>query len=833
MLLKLADISAAGHAQAFPKLTVKRCCFPPTQSEAAYPANKEEAKRLRIRLLDAVARSRPVRELAGNPLLLTILAIISRRQRLPRDRAGVYQHAVNVLIAHWDEDTKHLDHTAGIRAIADLDDRDRREMLERLARHMQSGEGGIAGNHVLAEDVEKVFTDYLRETLQLRPAPATTVARAMVNQFRERNFILSRYGSEVYGFVHRAFLEYLAASDIVRRYEQRELNDDLLNGIFRLRAPDPDWHEVLLLIVAQTGEHFAAQAVDTILSLEDSEQVTAAGPPAVLAMRALSEVRRIGRLTDQSTRTAKALIRYLEANRYLPGDISQDLETSLSLLGHGWSGARHLLRWLQVSDSGGAYVCYQLFADKAALKVVALAAPTGLHRAVALGHLAERWRDDPAVRTFVKDRAINDPSADVRTDTMEEIVLAWSDDPTLQDFLLERAVHDPHQSVRHMAVMSLADSQADGPKARTFLEALLTDEAGEDDTRVVAARSLTQLGRTAAADGLQGLFTDLAAHDPSSRVRSEAQIALAALFGESPAVRDFLMDRIAADPNKQARRTALHALATECPEAPGVREAVLAYASDSNTDGPLREQAIQAFTASYWNEGQESQALLRDWGTNNPEPHVRAAVLIGLSDFRPDDPDARAFLIDTLPSEPDARLRRFMLDRIAYISEDDPTVLQAFQNSAITDPDEQCRLAALLSLSQGWPRSEDVRSFISARAAEDPHSDVRAAAQEYLDQFWPSASAPGPLAAALRQRALEDTSDECFEYLQTQLHQSPHSQVRVAASQVLGSCWSADARTVPALTTQASREGDSGTRSLIQQAVATATAYAPVHELLF
>ncbi|MBJ7902367.1 hypothetical protein IF655_03545 [Streptomyces sp. DSM 110735] len=82
--------------------------------------------------------------------------------------------------------------------------------------------------------------------------------------------------------------------------------------MFRKRAPDPDWHEVLLLIVAQTGEHVAGQAVDTILDLENSKATTAAAPPAILALRALSEVRRIGRLNEQSIRTAKALTRQLE-----------------------------------------------------------------------------------------------------------------------------------------------------------------------------------------------------------------------------------------------------------------------------------------------------------------------------------------------------------------------------------------------------------------------------------------------------------------------------------------------------------------------------------------
>jgi predicted NACHT family NTPase len=35
----------------------------------------------------------------------------------------------------------------------------------------------------------------------------------------ERNFILCFYGAQVYGFVHRTFLEYFCAAEIVYRFE--------------------------------------------------------------------------------------------------------------------------------------------------------------------------------------------------------------------------------------------------------------------------------------------------------------------------------------------------------------------------------------------------------------------------------------------------------------------------------------------------------------------------------------------------------------------------------------------------------------------------------------
>jgi predicted NACHT family NTPase len=67
---------------------------------SSWPSNSAEAMRLNERLLGAVDSSAAVAELAGNPLLLTILAIIGRRRKLPRDRRNVYEHAISVLVEH-------------------------------------------------------------------------------------------------------------------------------------------------------------------------------------------------------------------------------------------------------------------------------------------------------------------------------------------------------------------------------------------------------------------------------------------------------------------------------------------------------------------------------------------------------------------------------------------------------------------------------------------------------------------------------------------------------------------------------------------------------------
>ncbi|MCU1226626.1 MAG: putative signal transduction protein with Nacht domain [Edaphobacter sp.] len=54
-------------------------------------SNEQERDRLRYRLQTAIRDSRPIQELAGNPLLLTMMAILNRTQPLPRNRVGLYR----------------------------------------------------------------------------------------------------------------------------------------------------------------------------------------------------------------------------------------------------------------------------------------------------------------------------------------------------------------------------------------------------------------------------------------------------------------------------------------------------------------------------------------------------------------------------------------------------------------------------------------------------------------------------------------------------------------------------------------------------------------------
>ena len=220
----------------------------------------DEAKERRERILRSFRESTSIRQLAGNPMLLTIMAIIGKHQELPRERWKLYDHAASVLIQHWDVN-KHLKDK---RIDADfIGEDDKKELLRRLAFRMQGGDSGLAGNYIHREHLQSEFEDYLRERYAQTPDRAKVIAEVMIQQFRERNFILSLYGANLYGFVHRAFLEYFCASAFVYKFEKtKELTiEQLKTDVYGKHWEDPSWHEVLRLICGLMDEKWAGEVI--------------------------------------------------------------------------------------------------------------------------------------------------------------------------------------------------------------------------------------------------------------------------------------------------------------------------------------------------------------------------------------------------------------------------------------------------------------------------------------------------------------------------------------------------------------------------------------------
>ena len=184
-----------------------------------------------------------------------MMAILNRTQDLPRDRAGLYEQCARLLLHQWKVEVAFAPDPELSKA--SLDFKDKRGLLLRIARAMQSSDHGLAGNLIHEDELEQTLAEGLKDMPNLRPDRA---ARALIEQLRGRNFMLCSIGGRSYAFVHRTFLEYFCAAEICEQFqtEQTITLEDLKRQVFG-HWPDETWHEVLRLLSGLLAPRFVAR----------------------------------------------------------------------------------------------------------------------------------------------------------------------------------------------------------------------------------------------------------------------------------------------------------------------------------------------------------------------------------------------------------------------------------------------------------------------------------------------------------------------------------------------------------------------------------------------
>ena len=214
-----------------------------------------------------------VRELAINPLMLTVIALVHRdRVKLPDRRAELYAEAVDVLLGKWDE-------ARGVGEISILDDRpfdagDRRLLLQSIALTMHEREK----KELDAAELRKLLLQFFANK-----TPDESAARRAVDRFltvvEERTGLLSARGEGVYAFSHLTFQEYLAALAIAGM-------DDYAAYVLE-RCGEAWWREVILLTA---GSLSVERVTKLIRAIADRKKEPVAYHNLVLAAECLRDV---------------------------------------------------------------------------------------------------------------------------------------------------------------------------------------------------------------------------------------------------------------------------------------------------------------------------------------------------------------------------------------------------------------------------------------------------------------------------------------------------------------------------------------------------------------
>ncbi|MGE0087580.1 MAG: SUMF1/EgtB/PvdO family nonheme iron enzyme [Desulfococcaceae bacterium] len=202
---------------------------------------KAEAEREKSELLASVDRNPGVRQLAANPLLLTILALMKRQGiSLPERRVQLYQKYVETLLRHWNL-ARGLDH----RYRRDLDDVETVRILAPLAlwMHEISPGLGLVKKEEVRRKLEQIYTDRGAEDAEKN-------ANLFMADVRNHTALLLERGPGTYGFIHLTFQEYLAAVAVAQK---GQMNNEPVVRMLAEHADDPAWAEVTRLSVAYTG----------------------------------------------------------------------------------------------------------------------------------------------------------------------------------------------------------------------------------------------------------------------------------------------------------------------------------------------------------------------------------------------------------------------------------------------------------------------------------------------------------------------------------------------------------------------------------------------------
>jgi HEAT repeat protein len=728
----------------------------------AFHGRGQEAAGRRERLLKAVAESRSIRELAGNPMLLTILAIIGKGQELPRERWKLYDHAATVLVHHWDVN-KHL---RDGRIDADfIGEDDKKELLRQVAHRMQAGAGGLAGNHLPAGQLQEAFETYLRDRYQRDPASAKVIATAMIGQFHERNFILSRYGASVYGFVHRAFLEFFCADHYVQQFEKlQELSiDQLTQRVYAAHWADPSWREVLRLIAGRIAARFAGEIIRFLArdAYHPWPERFGDQPPRniVLAVQCLGEVHSSAAVRKDAEELLRVIIKLLEhsvgtQDRARDNLLQQELLPAVRTVGGTWPGRELYRPWYQ--ETGVAYTQAPISEIAAQIAGILLSDSQDAHdtlgrlarngadyrqRAAAVMGLAEGWGSSPATqallgdlaradkhrvvrqaaliksydlqpatdatRALLSDRASGDPSKDVRRAALLTLEDGWLDDPHVLLVLGRTALNDTDADLREFAQQRLRTD----PASRNYLE----DHARSNSDARTRGDAMTLLAWLWPGDEEILILLRIAAGEQDPGIRQAVATALGYGWAERPDVFTRLLD-LSRDQNPAVAKAAGIVLLYSWPDRPEIFGLLPALASDQNLS--VRQTAATTLETAAVTQPEALTALLSL--TRDQDWQVQLAAVTALETAATTQPEALTALLSLTRNQNPSVWR---------------AAVTALGTAATTQPEA---LTALLSLTrnQDWQVRQAAATALETAATAAQPEALTALLSLTHDQYW-------------------------------------------------------------------------------------------------
>ena len=214
-----------------------------------------QASELCDRLKLAVRNRRDLQRLAGNPLLLTMMALLhASKGELPHDRINLYKDCLDLLLRRWRryQERSALEEVISGAGIRSWQHQDTDKLLNYLGfiAHTQSKasddddhSGSSLDRSLLLQQATAFFS---RPAYRADYATAAAAAQALLDYIHSYdNGILQFFDQQTLRFPHRTFQEYLAACFLTDD-SNHELERDVVARLLHY-IDEPAWREVLLL----------------------------------------------------------------------------------------------------------------------------------------------------------------------------------------------------------------------------------------------------------------------------------------------------------------------------------------------------------------------------------------------------------------------------------------------------------------------------------------------------------------------------------------------------------------------------------------------------------
>ena len=216
--------------------------------------------------------STSIKELAENPLLLTIVTLVHRIDAvLPDERVVLYQKCTETLLNTW-HTWKYRD--IEVKNRGRVERRNRRRM-EAIAHWMQGRSLGTGKSQRFVApyvDLLNFLTQYIVDVEKAADPDndPEDLASDFLEFVRQKAGLLIEVGDQTFSFVHLTFQEYLTSSYLITTSEKDGLAS-IWNKL-RARCADTKWYEVIRLLVAGLKSEDSQEfMIEKLLSEKSSE----------------------------------------------------------------------------------------------------------------------------------------------------------------------------------------------------------------------------------------------------------------------------------------------------------------------------------------------------------------------------------------------------------------------------------------------------------------------------------------------------------------------------------------------------------------------------------